>query len=161
MQWQAIVYIYILRERGGKREREFLVYPSCSLGIGVCYFPIVKLHCLLSVRINFWKCFSFWIGDPVGPHRKMPQRDSRRDIALWNGVPLLPVWCGQSRGGIQASDGGSGKGMLTWSQWSKDVLNVHRKMSFWVVSASLWSLFSSRFPSWYWAQSCVSLPFGI
>lgn len=49
-------------------------------------------------------------GDPVGPNREAPQRNGRRNRSLRDRVPLLCVRRGQSRGGLQASQGGPRKG---------------------------------------------------
>lgn len=80
-------------------------------------------YCKKKKKKNFFctRCWiSYWLyvclfrkltscylpGNPVGQNRKVPQRDGWRNYPLWNWVPLLPVWRGQSGGSLQTSQSG-------------------------------------------------------
>ena len=74
--------------------------------------------CIPSLRpidCSFWPFAPVCLlsGDPVGPHWEVPEGDLRGDLShhrSW--VPLLPVWRGQSRGGVQAGQGGPREGTV-------------------------------------------------
>lgn len=60
----------------------------------------------IDMLVSKLKVFYHVLGDPVGPDREVSQRNCWRNHSSGDRVPLLYVWCGQSWGGLQASQGG-------------------------------------------------------